>query len=82
METYDSSEYLPKSSELTPFRKEGCAAVEQDCKALALQTAICPQCTITVIKQRRATDSFFCSRCHKSYSSLEVIDAPQEEGLR
>lgn len=63
---------------LAMTRKDGYPALNLQDESLTKQTAICDHCGMTAIKQRRAVDSYYCSRCDRSYSSDQVIDASDE----
>jgi len=64
-----------------PQRLEGYPAVDMPNEALLQQTAICPECGMTAIKQRRAVETYHCLRCDKAFDTEEMIDV-REGDLR
>lgn len=64
---------LVSPSELAPARKEGYPAIELGNESLTKRTGICPDCGRTAIKQRRAVDSWFCTRCDKAFREDQLI---------
>jgi hypothetical protein len=60
--------------EIAPPRVEGFPAIKQDDPGIKKQTAVCPQCGKTTIKQMRAIDTYTCLACKESFSKEDVID--------
>ena len=54
-----------------PFREEGKAAVAMPIESMNKITAICPDCTCTMIKKIRSCN-YFCGKCNRSWPYKDI----------